>query len=164
MHIRRFSVIAMIILLTAVLVGVVLVTLSSARATNINPPPRNHPHIIFNDGMPAIARKGNTSLLTTADVAHYVTAYPFPGGPMASGGVPTIIILQLMTSREASNLLGGEDIGLPDNAQVYFVVLRGPFVMENMHVPPGEQVPAVDRGDEVFDAQTGNLLLWGIDG
>ena len=38
----------------------------------------------------------------------------------------------------------------------------GPFFMENILVPTGTKIPTANQVVEVFDAQTGNALLWGI--
>jgi hypothetical protein len=67
-----------------------------------------------------------------------------------------------MTSGQASKLLGGEYVSPSANLQVYFVVLSGPFFMENILVPIGTKIPTANQVVEVFDAQTGNSLLWGI--
>jgi len=74
-------------------------------------------------------------------------------------------VLQLMTSREASIQMRGEYVGLSDNAKVYFVVVKGPFFMKGIlsaTSPKGSQT--LNLGEEVFDAKTGNLLVWGIRG
>ena len=60
-------------------------------------------------------------------------------------------------------LMGGEYISRPDSALVCYVELRGPFFPTHVSVPPGQALPeTVDGGIEVFDAQTGNLLVWGV--
>jgi hypothetical protein len=67
-----------------------------------------------------------------------------------------------MTSGQASNLLGGEYVSPFESLPVYVVVLSGPFFMENILVPTGTKIPTANQVVEVFDAQTGNALLWGI--
>jgi hypothetical protein len=57
-----------------------------------------------------------------------------------------------------------ESKGLSANASVYYVLLKGPYVMEYISVPPGVQIPIANLVEEVFDAHTGNLLVWGIAG
>jgi hypothetical protein len=58
----------------------------------------------------------------------------------------------------------GESTGLPDDAMVCYVELRGPFNPVMMSIPPGAggQQKPVETGEEVFDAETGNLLEWGF--
>ena len=59
--------------------------------------------------------------------------------------------------------MGGEYISRPDGALVCYVELHGPFLPTIVSVPPGQALPATfDRGIEVFDVQTGNLLVWGV--
>jgi hypothetical protein len=66
-----------------------------------------------------------------------------------------------MTSRNASRVMRGEYVGLPDDALVYYVLLKGPFIPENIITLTGADSGIVDRMEEVFDAYTGNQLLWG---
>jgi hypothetical protein len=57
----------------------------------------------------------------------------------------------------------GEFVGIPDSGMVCYVELYGPFYTTMISVPPGQTLPpTIDKGVEVFDAQTGNLLLWGL--
>jgi hypothetical protein len=61
--------------------------------------------------------------------------------------------------------VGGEYITSSENLKVYFVVLNGPFLMENISLPQGvNEMPTTNHVFEVFDAQTGNLIVWGIYG
>ena len=127
-------------------------------------PPQNYPKTTLTDGRPAIVVKPGTSQLAVADVQQYVTTHPFPGGPTASGQPPIVVTIQLVTSQQASVIMGGESTGLPDNAPVYYVKLQGPFLMENEHLLPGATTPTSNLVEEVFDAHTGNLLVWGSTG
>jgi hypothetical protein len=154
---------AVSLLLIAIVVGGILLNFGSADATVVNPlpPPQNHPHIYFNDGAPAIpAHPGNT-LLSVADVEHYVLTHRCPVGPTVSGGLPKIMAIQLMTSRNASKVMGGEYVGPSDDALVYYVLLKGPFIPEFVITVAGVDPGIADTMDEVFDAYTGNQLLWG---
>lgn len=57
-----------------------------------------------------------------------------------------------------------EDPGLPANAVVCFVLLKGPFHVQ-VDLPPGTPAgadPTATEVGEVFDGHTGNLLEWGI--
>lgn len=163
MRLRRLPILAVIALLAVTLVGVVFVTFSSAYATASNSqPPQNHPKILYDDGMSAISPGTNEVLLSTTDVQYYVLTHPFPGGPTVSHQQPKIVKLQMMTSGQASNNLGGEYVLPSASSQVYLVVLGGPFFMEKVHVPIGTRIPTANQVVEVFDARTGNLLLWGV--
>lgn len=163
MHLRRLPILAVVALLAVTLVGVAFAAFSSANATASNSqPPLNHPKILYNDGMSAIPPRTNGALLSTTDVQNFVLTHPFPGGPTVSHQQPKIVKLQLMTSGQASNLLGGEYVSPSASLQVYFVVLSGPFFMENISVPSGIKIPTANQVVEVFDARTGNSLLWGI--
>ncbi len=115
------------------------------------------------DGTPAISPHKDGTLLTVADVQQYVTTHPFPGGPVVPGTQLKIVILQLMTSQEASVQMRGEYVGLPDNAEVYYVVVKGPFLLTNVTAMISNQGPhKFELGEEAFDAKTGNRLVWGI--
>jgi hypothetical protein len=165
MRLRRLPILAVIALLAITLIGALFAVFSSANATSFNSqPPLNHPQILYNDGMSAIPPRTNGALLSTADVQNYVLTHPFRGGPTVSHQQPKIVKLQLMTSGQASNILGGEYVLPSASSQVYLVVLSGPFFMENAHLPAGSKIPTANQGVEVFDAQTGNMLLWGIYG
>ena len=74
-----------------------------------------------------------------------------------AAGAPTVVRVEFLTSKQVSTLLGGESIGLPDDALLCYVGLQGSFAF------PGPQGPTVTypRGVEVFDAWTGNLLISG---
>jgi hypothetical protein len=54
------------------------------------------------------------------------------------------------------------DTGTP-NAPVCYVVLQGPFRVKGP-LPPGAAAPIINTGYELFDATTGNLLMWGFFG
>jgi hypothetical protein len=62
---------------------------------------------------------------------------------------------------EASMLLGGETVDRPDDYLICYVELRGPFLLSGMSLPPGVKPPIVQTAFEVFDAHTGNLLVFG---
>ncbi len=112
------------------------------------------------EGVPA---KADGTQLTENDVRQYVSTKTAPIGPTLSGNAPTVEKVSLVSSKDASHELGNSAIGLPDTENVYLVVLNGPFHCNGVSVPPGVSVPAsVDQMYEVFDAKTGNLVLWGI--
>jgi hypothetical protein len=108
MFTRKPVAILVSLLFIAVVIGGILLNFGITDATAVNPPPplQNHPHIYSNDGAPAIpAHPGNT-LLSAADVRHYVLTHRSPIGPTVSGGPPKIVVIQLMTSRNASKIMG----------------------------------------------------------
>ncbi len=157
------AIITMSILFIVTLMGGILLNFAYADAANANlpPPHQNHPYINLQDGASAIpAREGNT-LLSVEDVQRYVLTHAPSIGPTVSGGVPKIVVIQIMTSRNASKVMDGEEVGLPDDALVYYVLLKGPFIPEFILAITSVRISSVDRMEEVFDAYTGNQLLWG---
>jgi hypothetical protein len=84
------------------------------------------------------------------------------GGPTPSGDRPTIETLEFVGCKELTDRLN-LFIGLPDDALVYYVVLRGPFWMTNVSYPPGSHhgVGVSQTVQEIYDAGTGRLLVWG---
>jgi hypothetical protein len=168
MRISRLSVTTLVVLAIAIVLG--LVAIAGAGAS-VNPPPRaaiqpltNLAHVqdVSNGGPggPGIARtQQGIRAFTSVDVTHYITTHPFPLGPTTTGKPPTIVSIEFITSKQASQRLLGESIGVPDTAIVCYVKLSGPFTMSFAPHPPGAQVPPSNTATEIFDAQTGNLLL-----
>ena len=120
--------------------------------------------VTYPPGIPAIhpqsgsAQTPGSPAFTAADVTHYIQTQGFIR--TTSGAVPAIAQIEFITAQEASALLQGESIGRPDNALVCYVVLTGSF-RANGPVPPGATIPIVHTAYEVFDAHTGNLLMYG---
>lgn len=138
--------------------GLVTATPVQATPTNVNVPASTR-----GLGLPAI----RPSILapasvrfTISDVQAYLQTHPFPGGHPVPGATASVVTIQFMTSEQASALMHGAQTGLPATASVCYVKLHGPFTQEGSPVPPGGQLPTVDYGVEIFDAQTGNLLMW----
>lgn len=117
-------------------------------------------------GLPAIRPSlpaGTSARFTIADVKAYLRTHPFFGGPTIQGATKSIVTIQFMTSQQASTLMQGETTGLSANATVCYVKLHGPFTLAGAPVPSGaKQLPDVADGVEIFDAQTGNLLMWWV--
>jgi hypothetical protein len=105
---------------------------------------------------------GTTPGFTADDVAQYTELHGFAGGPTVSGDQPVIAKVMFIGGGEASKLLGGATVGLPDDYLVCYVELRGPLVLSGMSLPPGMKPPIVETAHEVFDAHTGNLLVFGV--
>ncbi len=85
------------------------------------------------------------------------------GGPTLSGDPPTIETLEFVGCKELTKRLNLY-IGLADDALVCYVVLRGPFHLTQMSLPPGATPGAriCQRVLEIYDASTGRFLLWGV--
>lgn len=118
-----------------------------------------HPNL----GHPAIRLTLSTGPVrfTVADVKAYLSNHPFPSGPTTTGKPAKLLTIEFLTSKKASTLIHNESTGLADTDQVCFVKLYGPFTNIYVSVPQGDKpYPATDVGVEVFDAQTGNILLY----
>ncbi|HLG65101.1 MAG TPA: hypothetical protein VKY19_24420 [Ktedonosporobacter sp.] len=100
---------------------------------------------------------------TAADVRAYFQAHPTPPQmSLAPGHTAKILSIDFITSKEASQRMKGESVGLPDNALVCYVQLSGPFLLGMISRPPGTKpIPPSDTATVVFDAQTGNILVSG---
>lgn len=113
-------------------------------------------------GLPAIRPSlsaNSTIRITTADVEAYINTHQFAGGLVVKGATFSIVSIQFMTSTQASALMKGEETGLAATAPICYVKLHGPFT-QVASVPPGVKLPTVAYGIEIFDARTGNLLMW----
>lgn len=109
---------------------------------------------------PAIApRNDRTPSFTARDVLDYERTHPFMNHRMKPAGRPTVTKVLFITSAEASKRLGGEWIGLPDDALVSFVELYGTYTFAS---PFGQVSQRTGTMRQVFDAHTGVLLLSGM--
>jgi hypothetical protein len=97
-----------------------------------------------------------------SDVQAFVKVHSFPGGNPVPGASAKLIAIDLLTSQEAGQRLHGTDIGLSNSALVYYVEWQGPFNVVNASVPPKVVPKPAAEGVEVFDATTGNALLWWV--
>ena len=100
---------------------------------------------------------------TVEDMKVYLQSLPScAGGPTLSGQPPTIETLEFVGCKELTDRLN-LFIGLPDDALVCYVVLRGPFRLTLMSYPPGavQGIPVSETVEEIYDASTGDLLVWG---
>ena len=95
--------------------------------------------------------------------AHLQSSPSCRGGPTLSGQPPTIETLEFARCKELTDRLN-LFIGLPDDALVCYVVLRGPFRLTLMSLPPGaaQGIPISQTVEEIYDASTGDLLIWGV--
>jgi hypothetical protein len=114
-------------------------------------------------GRPAIRpTQAGTPAFTETDVREYLATNVFPGGVTLSGASPAITEIMFVTSKQASDIMKGEYVGLPHTAPVCYVQLQGPFSSESHSSPKGARPATYQLGEMVFDAQTGNLLMWGV--
>jgi len=100
---------------------------------------------------------------TADEMTSYLHSAPAcAGGPTLSGDSPIIETLEFVECRELTKRLK-LSIGLADEALVCSAVLRGPFLMTMMSLPPGAPPGPhyCHRVVEIYDACTGRLLVWG---
>ena len=141
------------------------------------PPPRHTPlgpiHSpiprSYATGLPAIrphsiSSSPGTPGFTVADVKAYIPTASQPRLVPVHGAHLTIEKVVFISSKEATQLMQGESPGLPNDALVCFVLLKGPFYVQVDHAPGSLANPAATATeiDEVFDAHTGNLLVWTV--
>ncbi|MGH2497074.1 MAG: hypothetical protein ACRDIV_20440 [Ktedonobacteraceae bacterium] len=99
------------------------------------------------------------------DVKAYIPTAPYPILVPIQGTHLTIEKVLFVSSQEATQLMHGESTGLPDSALVCFVLLKGPFYVQ-IDRPPNDPAGAAQTATEiaeVFDAHTGNLLVWAVE-
>lgn len=140
---------------------------SSVAQSRVGPPPAKATNMPI--GFPAIAPHLNLDspgkpAFTADDLKFFISQHGSPAGPLVKGAHLTFLKILFITSQEASTIMGGESTGLPGNALVCYVVIHGPFVMTNAHISPAAHItqpPIVTTTEIVFDARTGNLLVWG---
>lgn len=112
---------------------------------------------------------GVKPLLTEADVRAYLAQGGMP--PVVSGGSPSIVAIQFITASQVNTLTKDAFHDRPGDVTVCYVLLKGPFdfVISHPVVPagvdasvPGSTPASINYVEEVFDAYSGNLLMWGI--
>lgn len=171
----RFKVLCGVVILFAVIVGIGGLT-GSATATSLKPPappPVHQPFQIGNtyvSGNPAIKPSVSQNTLNTSvpaftrdDVIAFFQKYGFAAGPVVPGAHLQILTIQFVPASQASQLMDGESVGRPDDYLVCYVKVQGPFLLAHMHGASGAKEPTTAKyGDAVFDAHTGNLLVWGV--
>jgi hypothetical protein len=94
---------------------------------------------------------------THEDVAAYFQGHDLPRN-LAPREQLSLASLELLTAAEVTGRLGGARTGLKDDERVGFAVLEGTLVFSG---PPGGPPAQFSRGYAVFDAATGNLLMFG---
>ncbi|GCE50744.1 hypothetical protein EI42_05625 [Thermosporothrix hazakensis] len=124
-------------------------------------------HRIEAVGLPAItprikALSKATATFNEDDVRDYITKNGFIGGPPDPGTTIEIKTIQFITASNASEQIGREDIGRNADDLVCFVEVKGSFTLARGHIViPQKDALKRKGGFMIFDAYTGNLLLWG---
>lgn len=112
-------------------------------------------------GVPAIQphiAQVNGPTYTISDARNYVNTHLLPSrlGPQ---GKAVIVKAAFLQSQQVSALMQGESTGVPNGTLLCYVELHGTFAI---HVPgQSAKVVTYHTAMEVFDAQTGNLLIIG---
>jgi hypothetical protein len=139
---------------TLALAALIAAALSSRVAAQPTASPR---------GLPAIQPRtsqvgGSGPSFTAKDVAQYVQGHRVPHDVYSAGPQrQTIAAVKFIASRDVSVLLHGEATGFPDGTLLCYVELHGNFSF----LGPQNVVLSYNRGYEVFDGQTGNLVMAG---
>jgi hypothetical protein len=111
-------------------------------------------------GVPAIAPHLNqTPAVTEADVMQYVITHPVPYNIAPSGPV-SVAHITCTASSGVSQLLGGVSTGFPDDYVLCLAELAGHFEFPSPAVP-SRAIATYSQAFEVFDAESGNLVLAG---
>lgn len=121
------------------------------------------------EGKPAIhpsSLSGSSTApsFTAADVTAYLLTNSQSEITPVQGAHLSVEKVQFVSDSEATQLMQGEDPGLPADAVVCFVLIKGPFHVQAdlpLGAPAGAYPTATEVG-EVFDSHSGNLLEWGI--
>ena len=120
----------------------------------------------YTAGIPAIhpSSSSSTPSFTVDDVKAYIPTASIPKLVPVQGSHLTIEEVLFISSKEATQLMQGESPGLPDNALVCFVLLKDPFSVQADYAPGSATSTTQTASEigEVFDAHTGNLLVWAV--
>lgn len=121
----------------------------------------NHPVLPhgFAPGVPGIpiTHCGHIPVFTVADVRAYYQKYSFEGAH-----TDRITLIAFMTSAQAEAKMKGESTGMPHPTDIVcYVEFRGPFVFNDVPRPLGAAPPHARFGHVVYDAATGNEMVWG---
>ena len=117
-------------------------------------------------GRPALKLTSKwTPAFTADDMTAYLQGAPECSlGPTLSGEPPIVEAVEFVTSKELTDRLKVY-IGPDDDALVCYVVLRGPFNLTMISLPPGYHHPGPHISqtvEEIYDASTGRLLVSGV--
>jgi hypothetical protein len=106
-------------------------------------------------GVPAIAVSASATV-SPAQITTYIYSHRVARNVAPVEGTK-LTDQRYITSGDVRTVLYGESTGLPDSAPVVFVTLSGAFTFAGPHGVSA----TYPYGFEVFDAETGNLLLAG---
>jgi hypothetical protein len=127
----------------------------NSSAASIPPRPSHVTELL--KGLPAIPRtRAGSPSFSLADAQAYARSHRLSGD--VGTNQKSVISSSFATSAAVSKLLDGETVGVPDKALVCVVVVQGSFVFLG---PPGGTSVKYSKAYEVFDGNTGNLLLVG---
>ena len=117
-------------------------------------------------GVPAIhPRNDCTPSFTEQDVRDYFRSHPDLGRIGRIDGL-TITRILFTTSHDGRRLIGGDSVGLPDDAIVCYVEMHGIMVARPQTALPGSSTHQPSSVEAtvwvVFDAHTGNELDVGL--
>ena len=119
-------------------------------------------------GIPSLGLKltpGQVPAFTAEDMTTYLQSAPRCWfGPTLSGEPPTVESVEFAPVKELTKRLSVW-IGPDDDALACFVVLRGPFHLRGISLPPGKVVygiPWCNTVGEIYDASTGRLICAGV--
>lgn len=108
---------------------------------------------------------GHVPAFTAEEMTAYLQGAPECSlGPTLSGEPPTVESVEFASAKELRERLQVY-ISSDDEAIVCFVVLRGPFHLTRISLPPGKVVyglPWCSIVGEIYDARTGHLMVTGV--
>ncbi len=117
-------------------------------------PSEGHPGITPRPNHPA-----GQAAFTEQDVRDYLQQHP-PSLALSSASAPTITKIEFLNVSQAESQLQTSLDGHPSNEVVCVVTLKGDFAVP---VPPGVAPESGHAGVIVFDGNTGNLLVEGVE-
>jgi len=130
-------------------------------------PPASYPPIARQQarGLTAIpvSRPGQVPAFTTEELGRFAETHPIPNLVMIDIKTRVIKVDCGQTEKSVSSLLRGKETGLPDGTRLCYVELQGRFAISgprSVSKPP-RATSIFNTAFEVFDANTGNLLLSG---
>jgi hypothetical protein len=109
--------------------------------------------------------RGQVPAFTAEDMKAYLQGAPECSlGPTLTGEPPTVESVEFARVKELTKRLNMW-ISPDDDALVCFVVLRGPFHLRGISLPPGNVVyglPWSNTVSEIYHAMTGHMLVHGV--
>lgn len=101
--------------------------------------------------------------LTDGQVTAAIERHKFIGGDTTTGALPKVVKVEHMTTLDVQKRRGVKPF-VPDNEQLVFVTISGPFKLNHVHAPDKEAARLATQTANVayllIDIQTGNLQGW----